>query len=160
MTERERTLLLAAFDDLPAAQQAIDDLREAGFAAGDVGLATCGGQVSEGGPRAVPAEGAGPEAGATVGGVTWGGSPGGFIPGLGVVTASGVLSTLLTGAASGTISGLEEDLADKGIPEAEARFYDAAFPEGRPILAVRARERGGEVEEILRRRGARRAGSA
>ena len=157
MMERERTLLLAAFDDLPAAQRAVDDLRQAGFAAGDVGLATCGGEVSEGGPRAVPTEGAGPEAGAAVGGVTWGGAPGGYIPGLGVVTASGVLSTLLTGAATGTVSGLREDLTDKGIPEGEARFYDAAFRDGRPILAVRAGARRGQVEEILRRRGARRA---
>ena len=153
--ERERALVLAAFDDLTAAQQAVDKLREAGVEAGDVGLATCGGQVSEGGPRTVPTDDAEPGAGPAVGGVTWGGSPGGFIPGLGVVTASGVLSSILTGAATGSVSSLREDLLDKGVPEGEAEFYDAAFREGRPILAVRAGPRAAEVEEILRRRGAR-----
>jgi hypothetical protein len=86
-----------------------------------------------------------------IGGVTWGGAPGGYIPGIGVVVASGVLSTLLTGAAAGTVSSLYDDLIDKGLPEATARFYDQRFRAGNTILAVRAGERHGEVESMISR---------
>jgi hypothetical protein len=148
MTQGERTLVLAAFEQREQAEAVIDELRQAGFQGGDVGLAIPGGKVSEGGPR-TGTVGQG-EPGAVIGGVTWGGAPGGYIPGLGVVVASGVLSTLLTGAATGTVSSLHDDLIDKGLPESTASFYDQRFREGKTILAVRAGERRGEVESMVR----------
>jgi hypothetical protein len=147
VTQGEQTLVLAAFERREQAEAVVDELRKAGFQGGDVGLAIPGGEVSEGGPRTGSANQG--EAGAVVGGVTWGGSPGGYIPGLGVIVASGVLSTLLTGAAAGTVSSLYDDLIDKGIAEATATFYDERFRAGQTILAVRARERRAEVESMV-----------
>jgi len=147
MTQGERMLALAAFERREQAEAVVDKLRHAGFQGGDVGLAMPGGEVSEGGPRTATA-GQG-ESGALIGGVTWGGAPGGYIPGIGVVVASGVLSTLVAGAATGTVSSLYDDLIDKGLSEAAARFYDERFRVGNTILAVRAGERRGEVEAMI-----------
>ncbi len=149
MTQGERSLVLAAFEQHEQAEAVVDELRQAGFQGGDVGLAIPGGQVSEGGPRTGTAGQS--KSGAVIGGVTWGGAPGGYIPGIGVVVASGVLSTLLTGAATGTVSSLYDDLIDKGLPEATARCYDQRFRAGNTILAVRAGERRGEVESMINR---------
>ena len=155
MTVPRKPLVLAAFDDREAAERAVDELRAAGVEPGDVGLAVRSGEA--------PGVGAGGEAeagaGALVGGVTWGGAPGGVVPGLGVVLASGVLSTLLTGIAGGSIGSLAEDLADKGVPEAEAAEYDAAFRAGQAIVAVRGGGRPEEIAEVLRRHGGRRPGA-
>jgi hypothetical protein len=51
MTQGERSLVLAAFERREQAEAVVDELRQAGFQGGDVGLAVPGGEVSEGGPR-------------------------------------------------------------------------------------------------------------
>jgi hypothetical protein len=159
MTGQRRPLVLAAFDDREAAERALDEVRGTGVQPGDVGLVVRSGEA----PGVSPASGAGEPAeagaGALVGGVTWGGAPGGIVPGLGVVLASGVLSSLLTGLAGGSIRSLAEDLADKGVPEDLAAQYDDAFRAGQAVVAVRAEGRAEEIAAVLRRCGGRQLGT-
>jgi hypothetical protein len=159
MTSRQRHLVLAAFDELDRARAAIDDLGAAGFEAGDVGLAVLSGEASEdyGRPPSGPDDPAEPATG-FVGGITWAGAPGGVIPGLGVVVASGLMSSLLTGAAAGDTRSLLDELHDKGVPDAEARRLDEAFRAGKSIVGVRADGRSVEAEDIVTRHGGRRSG--
>ena len=82
-----------------------------------------------------------------------GGAPGDMVPGLCVVLARGVLSTLLTGFAGGSLSGLAEDLVDKGVPEPEAAHSDRAFRAGQAVVAMRAVNRAERIAAVLRRGG-------
>src|SRR5262249_62118247 len=86
--------------------------------------------------------------GASLGGRVAGAAAG---PG-GPLVASGVLAALLGGAVTG---GLVGALIGLGVPEEEARYYQAELEAGRTIVTVTAPERYEEVVQVLRRHGAR-----
>src|SRR5258708_27317356 len=77
MTTATRTLLVGVFDDRYQAEQAVDDLEQAGFAHDDIGFALRGEDVTRGG-MVTDAVGTKDDTGAATGAVT-GGVVGGLL---------------------------------------------------------------------------------
>lgn len=116
-------------------------------------------------------------AGGTVSGIATGGALGGLaglligigaitIPGIGAILIGGPIAVALglTGAAATTVSGavtgalaggLVGALVGLGIPEHEAKEYEAEIKEGATLLAINVHTSEAElVEEILKHNGA------
>jgi hypothetical protein len=151
MSTPTHTTAIGVFEKAGQAQQAVDALRDAGFADDQIGFVVR--------HEATESEGAGE--GAATGAVT-GGVVGGLLgaaaalllPGIGPVLAGGVLAATLGGAALGaTTGGLIGALAGMGVPEEEARYYWQEFETGRTIVTVEAGERYADAMTILRRYG-------
>ena len=69
--------------------------------------------------------------------------------------AGGSLATSLGGdALSAAAGGLPGALTRAGVPEAQARYYDAHFQAGRTVVTVHADGRDDEAADVLRRAGA------
>jgi hypothetical protein len=97
-------------------------------------------------------------AGATGGGVV-GGLIGAaatlLIPGLGPITAAGVLVGALTGLLTGSVAGgLVGALTSLGVSEEEASYYNKEVAAGRVLVSVHAPNRQAEAREVMRRFGA------
>jgi uncharacterized membrane protein len=148
--------IFGVFDDAATARRAVDQLRASPLKLHDVSLVARDadssdvthndGDVSAG-------------QGATVGAV-WGGLVGLaalLIPGVGPFIAFGTLGAVLTGAVTGAVvGGITAALVDfSGIPEADARDYEAMAHAGKTLVAVKARdEDANEVHRILTNAGA------
>jgi len=152
--------LVAVFDDRLAAERAVDQLIQAGFSADQVGYALRGSDVAHGGMIS-DAVGAKDRKGAVTGAVT-GAVAGGLtaaavtalIPGVGPVLAAGTLAMLIGYAGAGAaIGGIFGALTGLGVSEAEARYFETAFNEGKAIVAVKPGTRASEAAELLRRAG-------
>lgn len=146
------------------AEMIVNDLRDAGFSQNDISVLfpdTSGTRdfAHEKGTK-MP-EGA--AAGATTGGVL-GGALGWLtgigalaIPGLGPFIAAGPIMAALGGAAIGAAAGgLTGALVGLGIPEYEAKQYEAKLREGNLLISVHT-ENGDEqksAKEIFKRNGA------
>lgn len=101
--------------------------------------------------------------GASAGGVTGGalGLLAGIgtlaIPGAGPFIAAGPIMAALSGAAVGaTIGGIAGALIGMGIPEIEAKQYEAKIKQGNILISVRAPEGevAGGIEDIMKTAGA------
>lgn len=101
--------------------------------------------------------------GASAGGVTGGvlGLLAGIgalaIPGVGPFIAAGPIMAALSGAAVGaTIGGIAGALIGMGIPEFEAKQYEAKIKEGNILISVHARDGDGvdQVKEVMKAAGA------
>src|SRR4029453_3438753 len=78
----------------------------------------------------------------------------GTIPVIGPVMALGTLGTILLNAAAGAaVVGLVGALVGLGIPEDDAKFYEAEVRGGRFLVTVDAGNRESEAWAILRRAG-------
>jgi hypothetical protein len=154
--------IVGVFDDYRQAEDAIRELRRAGFRDDEIGMISRTTHTSETGVVNDPThsrweEGAG--IGAAAGAVTGTGLglavAAGLIPGVGPVIAGGALAALLAsagaGAAVGTVIG---SLIGLGIPEEESQFYESEFKAGRTLVTVRAGSRNEDAWRILRRYGA------
>jgi hypothetical protein len=154
-------VVVGVFDDQNRAQQAVNELRSAGFNDNQIGFALRGGRMGNVGTTPVgTGEGV---AGNTVGGAVAGGAIGALIgagaalliPGIGPAVAGGILATALTGGAIGAVAGgLLGALTGLGVPEEEARFYQQEFEAGRVVVTVQAGNRAQEALSILQRYGA------
>lgn len=157
----QRTIVTALFGKRNEAEEAFNDLRQAGFDLDRIGIVTrYGGETN-----AVPAlredhteQGAatGVVAGGLVGGVVGWAAAAGLLtlPGIGPVLAAGTLATVVGGAAAGAAAGgLVGGLIGMGIPEAEARHLEQALQQGSILLTVEAGERAVEAVDILTRHG-------
>jgi hypothetical protein len=154
------TLLVSVFYDRYQAEQAIDDLEQAGFSSDDVGFALRGSDVARGG-MVTDAVGTKDDAGAAAGAVT-GGVVGGLLgaaaaivlPGMGPILAGGILATSLGYAAAGVaVGGILGAMTGARLTEEEAEFYNRQFNEGRAIVTVRSGARDVQAAAILRRHG-------
>ena len=160
MATDQRTTLVAAFADRLEAEQAVDELVQAGFDADNVGYAIRGNDVAAGG-MITDEEGAKDRPGALAGmatgagvGALLGAAAALLIPGVGPVVASGVLAMALGGAVAGTaVGGIFGAISGLGVSEEEARFYENEFNSGRAIVAVKAGARAADAAQILRRHG-------
>jgi len=166
----ERRTVAGLFPDRARAEQAIDALQAADFTGDQMGVAlrdrTAQGVLLEDTGTQVAEEAA------TTG--RSGRAPGGLtglligigalvIPGRGPVVAGGVLATAF-GVAGGTAvagagigaaaGGLLGALAGLGMPEAEARSFEAGFRAGQVLVTVEAGARMLEAMAILDRYGA------
>jgi hypothetical protein len=158
------------FADLPAAKDAVKELKDAGFTDKDIGLAMRNPRETEGAPEVVTDTRATEEAatGALGGGIL-GGLTGLLvaagvvaIPGVGPLLAGGALASVLgvTGASvtagaglGAAAGGLVGALVGFDIPESEARHVAAAIRSGRVLVLVKTSERVADARAILQRHG-------
>ncbi|QDV35304.1 hypothetical protein [Tautonia plasticadhaerens] len=161
MASERRSTVVGVFADLRHADQAVADLKAAGFRDDQVGLAVR--HDWEGSDAATAIEGSYVEEGAAAGlvaGLGLGALAGlgvlaGVIPVVGPAIAGGTLGVILSNAAAGSAAaGLAGALIGWGIPEEEARYYHDEFEAGRPIVVVTADGRPDEATAILVRHGA------
>ena len=150
--------VVGMFTNRPDAEQAIRELKAAGFSEDRIGVAlqdrdeqrdlmeTTGSEAAEGAAT-------GAVSGGVVGGVI--GLLGSLlIPGVGPIVVGGVLASTLTGAGIGAATGgIIGALVGMGVPESDARHFDEGLRSGRTLVAVKADERTGEALAILDRHG-------
>ena len=137
------------------AEQAISDLKDAGFTREQIGIAIKNRNeqrdLAEG--TDTSATGKGAVAGAVTGGLVGGiiGLLGSLlIPGLGPIVVGGVLESVLVGAGAGAATGgLIGALVGLGVSEEDAKHFDAGFREGGTLVTVDAGPRVDEAEGIL-----------
>jgi len=160
---QQRSTIVGVFEDRHHADQAVADLKKAGFRDDQIGVAM---RHTEGSMESAATDTAGEtyaEEGAATGivaGLGLGALAGlgvlsGVIPVIGPAIAAGTLGVILSNAAAGAaIAGLAGALIGYGIPEEEARYYHGEFEAGRTIVTVHADGRSDEATAILRRHGA------
>jgi heat induced stress protein YflT len=142
------------FPDRASAEQAIVDLKNAGFDPAKIGIVLRDKSEAR---DVAGAQGTRSTEGAVAGGLI-GGSLGAIlvavgalaIPGVGPVISGGVLATLVGGTAGWLVGGL----AGLGIPEDEARFYQDQVGQGRALVTVDPDDRAEQARTILIRDGA------
>ena len=144
--------------DRRQAEQVLTELRESGFAPDQVSVVA---QDTGEAQTMIEETGMGEEVAAAGTGAAVGGLAGGVagwlvgigalaIPGLGPIMAAGALATTLGGAALGAAAGgLIGALVAMGIPEEEARGYEASVRGGSVLLTVTA-SREEQVREARR----------
>src|SRR5437867_299648 len=165
--------VVALFEERSEAEGAIRDLKNAGFTNEQIGVATqdrleaekAGSEesaVDDEAGRIVAETASGLAEGAAAGAVS-GGVIGGLaglvssllIPGLGPLVVGGVLASTLMGIGVGAATGgLIGALVGMGVPEEDARYFDAGLRDGRTLLTVGGRDRVPEAVAILERHGA------
>ena len=160
-----KATVIGVLEDRTQAEQAVNDLRRAGFRDDQIGILTHDTErptavrphLKPDATRTRWENGAG--LGAAVGAVTGTGLglavAAGLMTGVGPVIAGGTLMALLAsagaGAAVGTVLGA---LMGLGVPEEDARFYEKEFESGRTIVTVQADDRSELAWDTLARHGA------
>ena len=160
---QSRDTVVGVFHDRDDAQDAINALRDAGFAPDEISVLArdrdqAGALAEDTGTEA----GAGAATGALTGGLL-GGVAGWLIgigalaiPGVGPIIAAGPIAAALGGAALGAAGGgVIGALTGAGVPEDEARWYDEQFQGGGILVTVNARGRYDEAMSIMREHGGR-----
>ena len=156
-----RDTAVAVFAERDDAQDAINDLKNAGFRGDDISLVArqrdeAGRMAAETGTRA----GEGATTGAVAGGIL--GGLGGFLAGVGAlaipvigpVVAAGAFATALTGAAVGAgVGAIAGALIGMGIPKEEADWYEERVKGGAWLVTVRAGGRFDEARRIMQDNG-------
>lgn len=152
--------VIGVFETHARAEQAIADLKAAGFEDSKIGLVyrdADGKMVKTGAADETYAEEAGVAgavAGAAGGAAIGAGILAGVIPVIGPVLALGTLGTILVNAAGGAaLVGLAGALIGWGIPEEDAAFYEGEVKSGRYLVTVDANGQEAEAKAILHRTG-------
>jgi uncharacterized protein (TIGR02271 family) len=153
-------VVVGVFETRQGAEQAIADLRKAGFDKDHISMVARGADGktvrTDGDEETYADEGAvaGAVAGAGVGALVGLGVLSGVIPVIGPVLAVGALVTVLLNAAGGAaIAGIAGALIGWGIPEDEAEYYEGEVKAGRFLVTVEANGRSDEARRILHRFG-------
>jgi uncharacterized protein (TIGR02271 family) len=144
-TTTKRDTVIGVFHSHREAQQAVRELKSAGFSDDQIGVAS----QDKDGKHKLESEdhgnksGAGAAAGAATGlgaGALWGlGIVAGVLPAIGPVIAGGALAAIAASAAGTAVAGgLIGALVGMGIPEDEANYYDREFEQGRTVVTVKA----------------------
>lgn len=158
-----RRTVFGIFSDSDRAEDAVNELREAGFDRNDISLVARSEREARQAAGSSGAEAKGAGAGALLGGIA-GGALGWLvgvgalaIPGVGPIVALGALGTTVAGVAAGAVAGgLIGVLVGLGVPEEQAKTYEAAIKKG-GILVSCGCEDDREVQrarDILQRTGA------
>jgi uncharacterized protein (TIGR02271 family) len=163
MTAKQRSTVVGVFEDRRHADQAVADLKKAGFRDDQIGVAMRHDEsLGAAGTTAEATDshaGSGAMAGALTGlglGTLAGlGVLAGVIPVVGPAIAAGTLGVILSNAAVGAgVVGLAGALIGAGVPEEEATYYHSEFEAGRTIVTVKADGRYDEAWTILKRHSA------
>jgi len=161
----EKRTVAALFSDPAQAQQAIHDLKQAGFAGDDIGLAlrdrdAQGALRVETGAQAAADIGQDAASGGLLGGLIGllVGAGALAIPGIGPVVAGGVFASVLgstaVGAGLGVVGGgIIGALVHLGLTEHEAHYFASGFQQGSVLVTVHPGGRGQEAAAILTRHG-------
>ena len=159
MSVASKNAVVGVFYTRPDAEKAIRDLRTAGFADEKIGMVARGADgkmVNEKSGETMAEEGAaaGAVVGAGAGALVGLGVLTGVIPVLGPVLAIGTLGTILLNATGGAaILGLVGALVGLGIPEEDAKYYEAEVQGGRFLVTVDTDGRDSDAWAILHRSG-------
>lgn len=158
------TAVFGIYSTRPQVEQAVDQLREAGFRPTDVSVLfpeNVGTKefAHEKHTKAPEGAAAGATSGALVGGTLgWLVGIGALaIPGLGPFIAAGPIVALLSGVGVGaTVGGIAGALVGMGIPEYEAKRYEGLIKGGGILLSVHSDNHDWtkRAKEILKRTGA------
>jgi hypothetical protein len=172
--ETTSRIVVALFEERAEAEDAIRDLKKAGFTNDQIGVVTQDKvgpgtarsdeeRAGEDDPERILDETAsglteGAAAGALTGGVI-GGLAGLIssllIPGIGPLLVGGILASALLGMGVGAAAGgLIGALVGMGVPEEDARYVDAGLREGRTLVTVSDTDVTSEALPILERHGA------
>ena len=157
-----RSTVVGVFHDRDKARDAIEALKDAGFAAQDISILSPDKQATadiaeETGTHASSGAATGAVAGGILGGVGgWLVGIGALaIPGVGPFIAAGAFAAALGGAAIGAgVGAIAGALVGMGIPEEEAKYYESEVKSGRTLVTVRADGRFAEATQLLRLHGA------
>lgn len=138
--------MIAVFDDPAQAEQAINDLKVAGFTPDSISVVTrerdtqthldeaTGNEAAQG---ALVGSLGGGTLGAVLGWLLAGGTA--LIPGIGPVVAAGIFGATLSGALiGGTVGALSGALAGLGVPQDEADEYETFVKDGRTLVTAQA----------------------
>jgi uncharacterized membrane protein len=156
--------IVGLFETREEARRAIEALRRAGLGDSDIGVVMRDDRGGAAGhEEAKEGEGASAAVGAFGGGVIGGlsglalGLTGLLVPGIGPALVAGPLAGLLGGSALGAATGgLLGSLTDLGVPEDEARLYQAGVGRGGVLVSVNVTEgRAGFVRTLLEQNGLR-----
>jgi len=160
VTHNQRTVI-GVFEDQRRANEAVNDLRRAGFRDDQIGVvgrevATATGTAEEAhGSHAGTGAAIGAATGAGVGALWAVGIAAGMLPAIGPVIAGGIFASILASAAGAAAAGgIVGALIGLGVPEEEAKYYEGEVHGGRTLVTVRADDRYDEAWAILLRHGA------
>ncbi len=159
MTTIERATVVGVFTDRAQAEQALADLRHAGFNDDEIGFAVRHTEYTEhmhvpDHPDSAKGAAAGAVGGGVLGGVI-GAAIALLIPGFGPAIAGGVLGAVFGGAALGAATGgFMGAMTALGLSEEEAHYYQREFEIGRVIVTVKAPGRAQEAHDLLLHAGA------
>lgn len=154
--------VLGLFKNERVAEEAVQDLRNAGFEREISILAKDKERKSDQGGRNMK-ESSFETSDSLADGATTGGILGGLaglaagagalaIPGIGPIVAAGPISGVLAGAATGGVAG---SLVDWGIPENQGKEIESQIKQGKVMVAISAsQEKVDSAEKILRDHGA------
>ncbi|HEX6107665.1 MAG TPA: YsnF/AvaK domain-containing protein [Gemmatimonadales bacterium] len=161
MTARSETprTVVGLFTERRHAEQAIRDLKAAGFSEEQIGVAMQNRDeqqnlIDETGSQAAEGAAKGAVSGGIVGGLV--GLLGSLlIPGVGPIVVGGVLASTVTGAGIGAATGgLIGALMGLGVPEEDAQHFDQGIRSGGILVTVNSDHRVAEAAAILREHGA------
>jgi len=158
----KHSTVVGVFQSRDQAQQAISDLRAAGFRDDQIGMVARNEKDGEvvttdvhGHTMAEEGAVAGVVAGAGVGSLVGLGIAAGVVPVIGPAFALGTLGTILLNAAGGAaLAGVVGALVGFGIPEEDAKWYESEVHGGRFLVTCEASGRYDEAWQILHRQGA------
>jgi len=160
MTTATRTTVAGLFRTRAGAEQAIRDLRAAGFQDDEIGLVARreSGEVERttgsGDTMAEEGGAAGAIAGAGIGAAIGFGVLAGAVPVIGPALVGGTLGVILSNAVAGAaVIGVAGALIGWGIPEEDARYYEGEVKAGRYLVTVDANGRASDAWSILNRHG-------
>lgn len=139
--------VVGVFDDVTAAEHAINDLKVTGFTPDSISVITRNRDANnrllqetegnEAGQGALSGALGGGTLGAVLGWLLAGGTA--LIPGVGPIIAAGVLGATVTGAlVGGSLGSIASALAGSGIPEEHAQEYEAHIRGGRTLVSANA----------------------
>jgi uncharacterized membrane protein len=155
MVTKKDSTVVGVFTDRAKAEQAIQVLERAGFTDQQIGFVRPGEQTGrEAEVETATRVAAGVGGGGVIGGII-GAAISLLIPGVGPAIAGGILAATLGGAAIGAAAGgIAGALANMGVPEEEARYYQNELHSGRTLVVVRAGDRHQEARDVLHQYGA------
>lgn len=150
----KRETVIGVFHSTREAQQAVRELKAAGFDDSQIGFAAQDREGSYEEQTEGNKAGKGAAVGAATGlgaGALWGlGIVAGILPAIGPVIAGGALAAVAASAAgTAAAGGVVGALVGMGIPEEEAKYYESQFNEGRTLVTVHAKQRFVDAHRIL-----------
>src|ERR1051325_7797265 len=158
----ERTTVVGVFHERDDAREAIEALKDDGFAADSISILSPDKQATESMAEETGTHaGGGAATGAVAGGIL--GGLGGWlvgigalaIPGVGPFIAAGAFASALGGAAIGAgVGAIAGALGGMGGPREEADYYEGEVKSGRTLVTVRSDGRYDDAQQILREHGA------
>jgi hypothetical protein len=162
----ENRTVVGMFDHVDQAENAINDLKLAGFTPDSISVVTRGkpateaaeteaDEPNEAGQGALAGAIGGGTLGAVLGWLLAGGTA--LIPGIGPIVAAGIFGATVSGALiGGTLGGVSGALVGQGVPQEDAEEYESYMKDGRTLVTVRPAN-GQQVEavyDVFNRNGA------